>query len=160
MKNIFLTFFIVLLFLKGNSQEENSVDFKQMVEITEKSDFSGLCKLVSSLGYKVLDSSKDKNSTLFYFAKEFKFQGSSLACSRNSQLKITELSFMTFDKDIYKGCKLKLKELGFKSQGMNKGGLADITESEDFEKGKSLVASAIRKKDNEVPLYEFTFINW
>jgi hypothetical protein len=160
MKNIFLVFFIVLLFLKGNSQEENSVDFKKLAVITEKSDFAGLCKLVSSLGYKVLDSSKDKNGSLFYFAKEFKFHGSSLACSRNNQLKITELSFMTFDEDLYKRNKLKLKEVGFKSQGIHKGGLPGITESEDFEKGKILVSSAISKKDNEDPLYEFTFINW
>ncbi len=142
------------------AQSGNMPEPTTLVSIIEKGDFEKLQLLVSTLGYKVLDSSKEKNGSLFYFAKEYKFHGNTLACSTNPQLKITELTFMTFDEVVYKEYKIKFKKLGFKSSGIHNGGLPGIIESEDFEKDKILVATATRKKDNEDPLYEFTLLQW
>ena len=159
MKNISLLIFFLVCFIKINAQEKKEINAGKLIDIVEKGDFTNLVKLVSSLHYIVLDSSKEKDGSLFYYAKEPKIKGSVLACSADSKKKITELTYNTFSKEEWKELKSQLNKIGFKSSGIHRG-KSDVVESEDFEKGEILVATAIRKDKGGDVFYEFTFIKF
>ena len=155
---------LIILFLtavtNSQSQGNTKIDAVALVDITEKADFACLNKLVSSLNYLVLDSSKSSDGSVFYFTKEPKIHGNTLACSTDSKIKIKELTFMTFIQENYQDFKAQLKQIGFKSSGIHKGNTTKMIESEDFEKGKVVVATAIRKYEDGSVVYEFTFLKW
>jgi hypothetical protein len=143
------------------SQESKEITALKMVEITEKADFASLVNLVSSLNYIVLDSSKDKDGSLFYFAKEPKIHGNTVGCSVDAKTRLMQLTLLTYVEENYHELKKQLKSLGFKSSGIHRENpQKDITESEDFEKGKLITATAIRKNKDAPLMYEFTFFKW
>ncbi len=158
MKNVLLLISFALIFLKANSQEQQSITATKLVEIAEKADFSILVQLVSSLNYIVLDSSRDEKGMLFYFGKEPKTNGNVLACSSDEQNKITEFTFNTFISEINNDLKSQLKTLGFKSSGIKKNNTEGLIETEDFEKGSLLVATATVENKHGKNFFEFTFI--
>jgi hypothetical protein len=156
---------IVLLLLfscaeKTSAQATKKITITKLTELSEKSVFTDFVKFTSQLGYIVLDSSKEDNGSIFYFTKEPALHGSTLACSTDpGGKKIYLLTFTTFDKQHHLDLKEQLKKSGFASSGLNKSNRPPIIESQDFEKGKIMVATAIRKDDDGTITYEFTFIN-
>ena len=159
-KRVLLIIIFFVTAVDSNSQGNNLINAGKLVEITEKGDFASLSKLVSSLNYLVLDSSMSNDGTLFYFTKEPELQGNTLSCNTDDKMKIKLLTFITFREMSYNDLKSQFKKLGFKSQGVHKGNSAEIIESEDFEKGKIIAATAIRKNDDESFVYEFTLLKW
>jgi len=158
MKKVLLVISIALLFSKVNAQEQHSITASKLVEIAEKADFSILVQLVSSLNYMMLDSSRDEKGVLFYFAKEPKSNGNVLACSADLQNKITEFTFNTFISESNNDLKSQLRTLGFKSSGIKKSNTEGLIETEDFEKGSLLVATATVENKHGKNFFEFTFI--
>lgn len=158
MKKIFFFVAILFFFSKAKAQQVSSISAERLVEIAEQSDFTSLVKLVATLNYLVLDSSRDEKGVLFYFAKEPKQNGNVLACSANAKNSITELTFNTFTMETSVDLKTQLKKLGFKSSGIAKGKISGIIASEDFEKGKLYVATAIVENKQGKNFYEFTFM--
>lgn len=160
MKNLFFFLLFSLQFFNANAQDQKKLDAVKLIDIIEKADFAMLVKLVSSLNYIVLDSSKAEDGSLFYFAKEPKIEGNILACSTDKKIKITELTFNTFSKVGWLEMKSQLSKIGFKSSGIHKENRNGIIESEDFENGKIIVITAIRKNKDQNNFYEFTFIKF
>lgn len=156
-----LSLILAFTSLEQSIAQSNSVNINKLVSLTEKSNFKEFTRFTSQLSYKVLDSTKDKSGSIFYFTKEPVFHGNILACSTDTtRQKISQLTFTTFNKEYYVDFKEQLRKSGFTSSRLNKSAELPIIESQDFEKGKILVATATRKDDNEVTTYEFTFIKW
>jgi hypothetical protein len=160
MKKLLILFFCSIT-LNSFSQKGKEITAGKLVEIIEKADFISLVKLISSLNYSVLDSSKSKDGSLFYFAKEPKLYGNTLGCSTDAKIRVIQLTLMTYVEGNYSELKKELKSLGFKSSGVHKENpQKDIIESEDFEKGKIVALAAIRKSQEGPLMYEFTFVKW
>jgi hypothetical protein len=161
MRTILLSFFFTMSFCLANAQEQKEINASKLVEIIEKADFTILKKLTSSLNYYVLDSTTNNDGSFFYFTREPKLHGNTLACSADEKAKIKELTFITFVKEDYNTLKTQLKKLGFVSSGTHKRNGGKIIESEDFEKGKIVAATSMVKstKDGSSE-YEFTFFKW
>jgi hypothetical protein len=153
-----VTFFAV--FTGVNAQNENKIDVARLIKITETSDFPALVKLVRSLSYVVIDSSKEDGGSLIYISREDKINGNVLGCTIDSKNRINHLSFSTRDIGAYETLKKQIKGLGFKSSGLNKGRFPEIVETEDFEKGKILIGTASKKKEDSKMEYEFIFLQW
>jgi hypothetical protein len=153
---------IILLFsvVEGiKAQNNKKIDIDKLTKLFEKSVFTDFIKFTSQLEYIVLDSSKDANGSIFYFTKEPILHGSTLACSTDpGGKKIYLLTYTTFNTQDYLDLKTQLKKSGFTSPGLNKSDRLPIIESQDFEKGKIIVATAIRKDNDGTITYEFTFI--
>lgn len=160
MKNILLKLTIFLFAVKANAQGQQSISAAKLVQIAERSDFIALVKLVSSLNYMVLDSSRDEKGVLFYFAREPKLNGNVLACSADVKNKITELTFNTFVSETSTDFKIQIKKLGFKSSGKGASKSPGVIESEDFKKGSLYVATATVENKQGKNFFEFTFFKW
>jgi hypothetical protein len=161
MRNIFLTTFFILSLSRADAQTQKEVNASSLVEIIDKADFESLKKLASSLSYYVLDSTVNSDGSFFYFTREPKLHGNTLACRADEKAKVKELTFITFVKDDYNALKVQLKKLGFVSSGVHKGNGVKVIESEDFEKGKIFASTSIVKSKKDGSLeYEFTFLKW
>lgn len=142
------------------SQGSGSVDMKKLVVLAEKSDFRGLTKLARSYRFIVFDSAVDKDGSVFYYARDPKPDGSVLSCSTDPKLKIQQMTFITYSRDEYLVNKSLLKQMQFKSSGITKKDNDEIKESEDFEKGSLLIATAMNSKQVSTTSYEFLFVKW
>ena len=160
MKKFFVTGICILFSSVLIAQNQQQVSATSLVEIVDNNNFKQLSGLVSSLGYHVLDSSKDVSGGLFYYAREIKIGGNVLACSVSAKNKIEQLSFHTSMKETSQRLKSDLKKAGFISSGASKQPLDKTTETEDFEKGKILVSTACKINDDGETAYEFTFMKW
>jgi len=154
--SLIIVFFIQTL--TSSAQKKKLPEATTLVAIIKIGDIKQLHNLVLSLQYIMLDSSMNDKQELFYFTKEPTLYGNTLACSTDKKLKITMLTFMTYNEETSNRLKSDFIKLNFKSSGKHKGGLTAITESEDFEKNHVLVATATRVKQDELPLYEFTIL--
>ena len=160
MKKMLYLIIFFTAFAEGNAQNEKKIEISALVKITETSDFPALVKLVKNLTYEVIDSSKESNGSLIFISREKKINGNILGCTVTVRNKINHLSFSTWDVGTYETLKKQIKSFGFKSSGITKGHFPDILETEDFEKGKTLISTASNKKENDAIEYEFTFIRW
>ncbi|HMU47362.1 MAG TPA: hypothetical protein PKC72_13400 [Chitinophagaceae bacterium] len=164
MKRIMLFLFATSLFAacKGKGQQATkpemgkNINSGQLIEITKKSDFPAMVKLVEELSYIVLDSSKMEDGSLVYIAGEQKLFGNVLSCNINSKNKINQTIFSTSDKETYNYLRKQLSSLGYKSSGKEKGS-GKMIETEEFEKDNFIVAIAARADDDTIE-YEFTFL--
>lgn len=160
MKKCYLLILAVLTLNYCNAQVEYRIDAAKLVQITQTSDYFAFVKMTKSLQFVVLDSAKDEKGGIFYFTRELKYQGNTLACGTDSKLKIKQLSFLTYDKEMYATLKKELKVLGLKSVSKSNGGFPEIVEAEDFEGKGIYVGSSTKKTEDEIFQYEFTFFKW
>jgi hypothetical protein len=159
MKKLILIFLLFSSIEEIKAQANGKINIDKLTTLFEKSLFRDFVRFTTQIEYAVLDSSKESNGSIFYFTKEPIFHGSSLACSTDpSGDKIDILTYTTFNNQEYAELKAQLKKLRFISTGLNKSDRLPIVESQDFEKGKILVATATRKDKDGVMTYEFTFI--
>ena len=159
MNKLVSLFALIILVSEIKAQDKSKIDAATLVKIIETADFSGLRKLVKTLDYIVLDSTKNNDGSCFYIAKEPKLRGNTVGCFTDKNAKIQQLTFSTYDKGIYDDKKIQIKKLGFKSRGFKKGdkGSPELIETEDFEKGKIFIATGIKKFDDGRIEHEFTF---
>lgn len=150
---------LVVVSLGVFAQTENSIEVGDLVKIVQTSDFKGMTKLVENLDYIVLDSSKLSDGNLSYITKEVKINGNTLGCMINKAMKIEMLTFTTSDKQLYYDLKKQIVNAGFKSSGKSTGGLPEIQESEDFEKGQIIVSTSTQRKDTSLR-YELNIMKW
>lgn len=163
MNRIFLvSLFFVVYSCKSQQEEKHikEIDIEKLIEIRSKSDFFQLSSLVHSLGYMVLDSSLKENGKLFYYTKEPKQFGRTLASSADDSYKIEQLTFDTYSKEEYNSLKSRLKKLGFKSTGLDNNTVGNYLEAEDFEKPGIYIATSAKQEEDNTIQYEFTFIKW
>jgi hypothetical protein len=160
MKKYGLLTVLALMLIYCNAQNENRIEAAKLIQLTQTSDYFAFVKMTQSLQFVVLDSSKDEKGGIFFFTRELKYQGNTLACGTDSKLKISQLSFLTYDKEVYATLKKELNVLGLKSVSKSNGGFTEIVEAEDFEGKGIYVGSSTRKTEDKIFQYEFIFFKW
>ncbi|MGK2863793.1 MAG: hypothetical protein ACSLE0_17805, partial [Chitinophagaceae bacterium] len=84
-----------------------------------------------------------------------------LACSTDpSWKKIELLTFKTYNKEAFIALKDQLVKSGYKASKVKKAFSSPEIGSQDFEKGKFLVAAVVSQDKDAVLNYEFTFMKW
>ncbi|MDP4261797.1 MAG: hypothetical protein Q8941_04640 [Bacteroidota bacterium] len=160
MRFILLSLFVFIVCFTGSGQTEKKIEIPVLVKIAETSDFPGLVKLVKSLSYQVSDSSTQSDGSLIYISRESEINGNILGCFVDAKHKINQVSFSTYSKEIYNDLKQQAKNSGFRSSGLRKRHENGISETEDLEKGKTLISIAAKNKENGHTEYEFTILQW
>ncbi|HMK25408.1 MAG TPA: hypothetical protein VK483_05200 [Chitinophagaceae bacterium] len=158
MKNIFLLIGMLVTIVTSNAQRQKKIDIVELVKITGTGDFSHMKNMVASLGYLVLDSSKQGDGSQYYISHEMSMDGNMLGCRTDAKLKIKELTLSIYKKKTYDELKEQIIKLGFKSKGLHKGTFKEEIESEDFEKGNILISTGIIDKGGGWIAHEFTFL--
>jgi hypothetical protein len=152
---------ILILFcfsVHAYSQNDKSISIAELLMISEKSDFKTLVSLTKKLSYVVLDSSQGDDGSLSYFTREFKTSGDILACSfilKNKTMNI--LGFYTQDSVLCANLKAEIIKLGFTTKGKSKFEVPGYVETQEYNKGKSIIAFGIKKVKNRFE-YGFEFI--
>lgn len=155
-----ILFFLIVGGLNESEAQTTEVSINKLLQLTQKSNFKDFSIFTKQLSYKVIDSSRDKSGPIFYFTMEPVVRGNILGCATDtSGKKISELTFTTVNKQYYIDFKEQLRKSGFTASKLNKSNQLPIIESQDFEKDKILVSTAM-KKDDDLTSYEFTFIKF
>lgn len=140
--------------------QHDSITASKLIWFFKSGNINTLSAYVRSNGYNILDSSVNDKGNLFFYSREFKLNGNVIAAGFRKNKTVSELTFITGDKEKYILIKKELLKLGFQSQGLHTGKTGMTSESEDFKKGKLLIGTAVFANPDERLLYEFTLFEF